>query len=239
MSFVRNIPGYLFVVENILWADTYAKRIDTMKEQGNIEQEKQYISEVTYKWAERLMKKWDWSINASGVENLPTGQGVVFVSNHQSYADILPFMYNVPYQCGFIAKSEFKKVPHFSHWVERIRGIYIDRGDARSSLKTISEGAEYVKQGFSMCIFPEGTRSQSSEMGTFHPGSLKLATKAKAPIVPVTIVNAYKMYEETGIIQKHASFDVVFHDPIYTDTMSRQELAELPKMVEDIVRSAL
>ena len=131
------------------------------------------------------------------------------------------------------------KIPIFGKWVSRIRGIYIHRGDARASLKTINEGVEYLKQGFSLVIFPEGTRSRSSAMAEFKHGSFKLATKARVPIVPVTLNGGYHTYEETGKVTKGCHIDFMVHKPIETKDMSRAELAELPAAVEQIVRDGL
>ena len=241
MKILGNIPYALFLAYDVLWADSYAKEIDRMREQGNIEREKALINEVTHEWAAKILKKWDWTINAHGTGNLPEDGPVVFISNHQGFADVLPFMYNVPFQVGYIAKSEIKKVPHFAKWIERVRGIYIDRGDVRSSLRTISEGAEYLKQGFSMVIFPEGTRSKGEghPLGEFHHGRFKLATKAKVPLIPVTINGTYKLFEDPGVVQKHQSFDVTFHPAIDVASMDRQEQADLPEKVRDIIASAL
>ena len=241
MKIFSNIPYALFLAGNVLWADRYAKEIDAMREQGNIEREKALINEVTHEWAKRILDKLDWTINAHGLENLPEDGPVCFISNHQGFADVLPFMYNVPFQVGYIAKAEIKKVPHFAKWIERVRGIYIDRGDARSSLRTINEGADYLKQGFSMVIFPEGTRSKEEghPVGEFHPGSFKLATKAKVPLTPVTINGTYKLFEEPGSVQTHQSFDVTFHEMIDVASMDRHELAELPEKVREIIASAI
>ncbi len=241
MKIIRNIPGALFLAGDVLWADRFAGKIDTARKEGNIETEKTLIKDVTCEWAKRILDKFDWTINVTGAEKLPEDGPVVFISNHQGFADVLPFMYCVPFQCGYIAKSEIKKVPHFADWIGRVRGLYIDRGDVRSSLKTISEGAEYLKQGFSMVIFPEGTRAKGPdyELGEFHHGSFKLATKAKVPIVPVTINGTYHCFEETGLVTKHLSFDVTFHDMIDVASMDRHQQAELPEMVRDIIKSAL
>ena len=241
MKIFRNIPGFLMLASDVFWADRYAKEIDRLSEQGNIKEEKALISSTLSGWANRILEKWDWTINANGLENLPKDGPVVFISNHQGFADVLPFMYLVPFQTGFIAKSEIKKVPHFAAWVTRIRGLYIERGDVRSSLRTISEGAEYLKQGFSMVIFPEGTRSKGEghPLGEFHAGSFKLATKAKVPIIPVTINGSYRCFEETGVMLKHQSFDVTFHEPIDVSAMDRYQQAELPEKVREIIQSAL
>ena len=88
-------------------------------------------------------------------------------------------------------------------------------------------------------IFPEGTRSRSSEIGEFKAGSFKLATKARVPIVPVTIDGGYKTFEETGAMTKGVHIDFMVHPAIETAGLSRQELAGLHEKVEDIVRSGL
>ena len=241
MKILPIIPYILFLARNVLWADTYAKGIDYMRDHNDPKSEKALINEVTDAWARRILKKWDWTINVTGQEKLPEDGPVVFISNHQGFADVLPFMCCVPFQCGYIAKQEIKKVPHFARWIRRVRGIYINRGDARESLKSINEGVDYLKQGFSLVIFPEGTRAKGPdyELGEFHHGSFKLATKAKVPIVPVTINGTYKLFEEPGVVQKHQSFDVTFHDLIDVASMDRSEYAALPEKVREIIKSAL
>ena len=241
MKIIPNIPAALFLAGDVLWADRFAKGIDYMRDHNATKEEMALIKEALGGWSKRILDKWDWTINAKGLENLPESGPVVFISNHQGFADVLPFMHCVPFQCGFIAKSEIKKVPHFATWVTRTRGLFINRGDARASLRTISQGAEYLKQGFSMVIFPEGTRSREEghPLGDFHPGSFKLATKAKVPIMPVTISGSYKCFEETGVMHKHQSFDVTFHEMIDVASMDRHQQAELPEMVKSIIQSAL
>ena len=76
-------------------------------------------------------------------------------------------------------------------------------------------------------------------MGEFKAGSLKLATKAKVPIVPVTISGTYHFFEETGAITWDVHVDVIIHEPIDTANLSRAELAELPEKVEGTIRNGL
>ena len=76
-------------------------------------------------------------------------------------------------------------------------------------------------------------------MASFKPGSLKLATKAKATIVPVTIRNSFTVYEETGKIKKGRTIDFIAHEPIDTAALDRKELAELSDKIEAIIRSGL
>ena len=142
-------------------------------------------------------------------------------------------------QLGFIAKAAFQPVPILAKWILVIRGLFIPKDDPRGSLKVISQGAEYVKEGFSMCIFPEGKRSFGPEMDSFKPGALKLATKAKVPVVPVTIDGTYRVFEEHLKITSGQSASVIIHPAIPTKDMSKQEQAELSDRVEAIIRSAL
>lgn len=79
--------------------------------------------------------------------------------------------------------------------MKRIHCLFLDRKDIRKGLQTILEGAEYLKEGYSMCIYPEGTRSTNGELGEFKGGSLKMAQKAKAPIVPVAIRGTRDIFE--------------------------------------------
>ena len=76
-------------------------------------------------------------------------------------------------------------------------------------------------------------------MGTFKPGSLKLATKVKAKIVPITINGSYKMYEETGRVTKNTTIEVIVHQPVDTASMDRKELAELSDRIETTIKEAV
>ena len=76
-------------------------------------------------------------------------------------------------------------------------------------------------------------------MASFKQGSLKLATKVKATVVPVTIRNSFKVFEETGRIQKGQTVDFIVHEPIDTSLLDRKELSELSDRVEEIVRKGL
>ncbi len=217
----------------------YAKTVDQLKAEGKTEEEREVLSRLEHEWGEDILNKFGWKVELEGAENLPEKGPVVVISNHQSYVDIPAILSILPFQVGFVAKSELEKIPVFSTWILRIRGLLINRGDARASLRTISEGVALVKQGFSMAIFPEGTRSRGPEMGEFKAGSLKLATKAGCPVLPITISGSYRLYEETGNVRENESFKVIVHKSVETEGLSRAELAELPERIEEIIRSGL
>ena len=178
------------------------------------------------------------SVYVKGLENIPEG-AVLFVSNHQSYFDIGVFLGYIPKPLGFVAKAELSKIPVLKRWMEQFRCVFLDRSDIRKSAKAITEGIEILKSGHSLVIFPEGTRSKSSEMLDFKAGSFKLATKAKVPVVPVTIDGTYKILEANNGRLRAADVAVYVHEPIQTRDLTAEEAAALPGKVQEIIRSKL
>ena len=112
-----------------------------------------------------------------------------------------------------------------------------DREDPREALKAISEGTENLKNGYSMIIFPEGTRSKSNVMGEFKKGSMRLAIKAGVPIVPITFYDTHKGLEGNNGWVKKANAKLIIDKPIYMDKMSKQEKAEISEMVKNIIQT--
>ncbi len=192
---------------------------------------------VTKAWAKFMIFTMGVKVTIEGSENVPEG-AVLFVSNHQSYFDIPALMVHTPHFAPFVAKVELLKAPMLSWWMKQMGCLFIDRSDMRQSLKIVLEGIEKLKGGQSLIIFPEGTRSKSNEMLEFKPGSLKLAVKAKVPIVPVTLKNSFKTFEEHGRI-KGAEVLITFHEPIDVNTLPREELSVLHTTVRNIINKPL
>ena len=120
--------------------------------------------------------------------------------------------------------------------MEEIHCLFLDREDPRQGLKTILTAIDYVKDGISMFIFPEGTRCKVE--GTFlpfHAGSFKIATKAKVPVIPVTIVGMGEVFEDHFPRPKRATVVIEFGEPIETADMDRNAQKELPDRVKGII----
>ena len=241
MKIWGNIGGFTKLVLSTVSVKKYMKPIQQAKARGDFEEERRLISLVCDTWVNRIIKDFDMHFEIQGKENIPEGP-CVLIGNHQAYCDIMAVLKAMEgHQLGFIAKEEFKPVPLLSTWIETCRGIFIPtlRGDTRESLRVINQGVEYIKEGFSMMIFPEGRRSWSSEMGEFKPGSFKLATKSKVPLVPITINGTYKMFEEREIMTPGQTATVVIHPPIDTSSLTKSEEKDLPDRVHQIIKSAL
>ncbi len=148
-----------------------------------------------------------------GKENIPK-ETALFVSNHQSYFDILVTQTTVGRPMGFVSKKEMLKLQLLAWYMKDIGCVFLDRDDPREGLKTINQGAEYMKMGHSMIIFPEGTRSKCDDMAEFKEGSLKMAQKAKTLVVPVAIVGTNRLLEiRPGFDIRKGKVTVIYGKP--------------------------
>ena len=239
MAILRNIPTLIKVLGSISSLDRYIKGILEAREAGDPAKEREVIGEDIKIWANNVAREFDITIEVENPENIPEQDGCVYISNHQGYADIIALIVALDgRQLGFIAKDSLEKVPYLGKWIKLIRGLFIKRGDNREALKSMREGIELVKNGYNLAIFPEGTRSSGPKMGKFKAGSFKLATKAKAPIVPVSISGSYKCFEEKGYHQP-ATIKVMFHPPIETKDLSRQDIMDIEKEIPSTIQNGL
>ncbi|WP_320128096.1 lysophospholipid acyltransferase family protein [uncultured Sphaerochaeta sp.] len=170
------------------------------------------------------------TVAVDGRENLPSETNICYVANHLSLLDILSFVGPADLWAYIIAKAELRRVPIVNLWCMAIGCIFIERKNPRSSVKAILDGVNLLKHGDSLLIFPEGTRSKTGRIGELKKGSLKLATRAKAIIVPITIVGTRLGFEDLkGCKRIHASLSI--GKPIPTADLTPEEMEDLPQVV--------
>jgi 1-acyl-sn-glycerol-3-phosphate acyltransferase len=214
-------------------------KVKSLDKQGKIEEKEAYIHKVTSKWAMSQLKYSGAKVSVHGQENIPKDIPVVFISNHQGNFDIPLLMSYIDKPKGFIAKIETLKIPLVRTWMQYIHCVFMDRSNLRKSASAIIEGVKIIKDGHSLVIFPEGTRSKGGPLGEFKAGSFKLATKSNAPIVPITINGSYKLMEANSNKIKAATVDLFIHPPIETKNLSKEEQESLPDMVKEIIASKI
>lgn len=240
MKIIQNIPGFAKLCLMLRHLNHYKQEIEDAKAKNDYERERLNIQQAEDIWSNNVMKMFGSNLVVHGRENIPEKGPVVFIGNHQGNADIISYCAALSPSLAFayVAKENLGKLPFYGKWIRRIRSVLIKRDDPRASLKAIDEGIELIKLGFSLMIFPEGTRSKGPEMGKFKRGAFKLATKPQIPIVPVSVNGSYKMLEETGVL-KGARIDVMVHPVVETKGISKQGEKQLCLDVEKTVRDGV
>lgn len=213
--------------------------VKQLDKQGKQAEHDQLTYRTAKTWAQALLNVAGVTVKITGEEKIPKDTTVLFVSNHQGNFDIPLLLAHIERPKAFIAKIELLKIPLIRSWMTHMKCVFMDRADIKQSLRVINQATEYLKEGYSMVIFPEGTRSKGNTIGEFKAGSLKLALKAGVPIIPITIRGSYKIMEANGSIIKPAEVEILIHDPLSTSGLSKEEAKELPDKVRKIIEQGL
>ena len=222
-------PGFVAVVVPPAILRFFGKRSKTDR----------YLKKLSRLYFGFIIKLTGSTLKVQGLENLPEeGGSICLVSNHQSYFDILILEAATPFLVGFVAKKELTRVPVVNAWMKELGCVPIDRSSPRSAVEAINKGVASIKSGKPIVLFPEGTRSRSQNMNRIKPGSLKLAIKAGAVIIPVTLNHSYKIYEENSRVTP-ADVSVVFHEGIDTGLEENGDSYKLAEKLQKIIESAL
>lgn len=174
-----------------------------------------------------------------GEENVPKDQAVLYIGNHRSYFDILITYARCPRLTGYIAKKEMEKFYLLRDWMRKLHCLFLDRSNPREGLKTIMKGIEYVKEGISICIFPEGTRSKTDEMLPFKEGSLRIAEKTGCLIVPMALSNTAEIFENHLPWIRPCKVVLEYGEPIDPKALSKEEKKFLGAYTQEKIQKML
>ncbi|WP_235318328.1 lysophospholipid acyltransferase family protein [Planococcus sp. CAU13] len=203
-----------------------------------IEEYDRLIHTEPQKWASEIMKRTGSRVAVTGLDVLPAGP-VLFVSNHEGNFDIPVILSSIPKPFGFISKKEVKKFPVIPVYMEDMNCVFIDRTDRRSALKSISDTAEKLKEGHSILIFPEGTRSKGTGIGEFKAGFMRIAADAGAPIVPLAIKGTADIMEKNNNKIRPAKVSLQVLEPILPETYAALPSKEAIRIIHGMIAKAL
>ncbi len=163
---------------------------------------------------------------------LDNAKPCLIISNHEGIFDAFNIYANINQSFGIVSKKENKSIPLLGLWTGAMDVFLMDRDDVRQSMRVIKEASEKLSDGLSVVIFPEGTRSKLDQ--EFHGGSFKIATKAQADIICITMRNTSAIFEDNKKI-KSASTLMHVHKPITYDEYKDLDSVSLAKKMEEIV----
>jgi 1-acyl-sn-glycerol-3-phosphate acyltransferase len=174
-------------------------------------------------WARCLLVFSGSKITIIGNDNLPSGTPCIVVANHQGAADIPILLAYLPVRFRFAIKKELFGIPLFGWYLRQAGYFSVDRESFRSAYKTIEIIIEILKDGKSVLIFPEGTRSKDGTLGKFKRGSLMAALKSGSPIIPVAISGSYKVMPRGTYLVHPAKIKLSIGKPIYIKSEAEYE----------------
>jgi 1-acyl-sn-glycerol-3-phosphate acyltransferase len=209
---------------------------------GDLSAERDIVNEIGLfagKWARDLVSATGSTVDVRGLENLPKDRTILFVCNHQGSFDIPLAIGYLPVPKGFVAKVEMLKMPLVGKWMKLMKCVFIDRRDKRKSIMALNEASKNLATGYSLLLFPEGTRSKSSTVGEFRASLSKLIQKSDVTVVPVTIDGSYRIMESNGNIIKPANVTLTVGQPIDTAGLTKQEVDALTDNIRDTIISSI
>ena len=178
-------------------------------------------------------------LTVTGEEYVPKDEAVLYIGNHRSFFDVVITYARSPGLTGYLAKKEIEKVPFLSTWMRYLYCLFLDRKDIKQGLKTILTAIDHVKQGISIFIFPEGTRStgaDQAELLPFHEGSFKVATKTDCLIVPVALTNTSQILEDHFPFIKSTQVTLEYGKPFRPSELSKEDRKVIGSYTRDIIQ---
>ncbi len=178
-------------------------------------------------------------VEVSGAEKIPPDVPVIFMGNHQSNFDILALYAGLSHHFSWIAKIELFRIPLFGYAMKRAGYLPLDRSDGRRALKTMEYAAEKIRNGVSVIVFPEGTRSMDGKLLPFKRGGFLLAAKAGVPIVPFTITGSAAVNPPKKLAIRGGTITIRFGDPIPTAGATGRKRDDLIDRVRAAIEDGL
>jgi len=195
----------------------------------------EYPEEEKYRHIQYILKLavkgGNVDLQVTGLENIPRENGFMLYANHQGMFDVLAIAATCDNPIGAVLKKELYDIPFLHQIAVCTKSFAMDREDVRQSLTVIQNVTKEVEKGRNYLIFPEGTRSKlGNEMLEFHGGSFRCATKSKCPIVPVALVDSFKVLDQKG--SKPVSVQLHYLKPIAYEEYAGMKPAEVAALVK-------
>ncbi len=190
-------------------------------------------------WARIILWICGVKVIVKGIERIDPSRPRIYMSNHQSYFDIMALLAHLPVNFKFIMKQELMRIPLFGFVVKRARYIGIERSQPKKALKSMNEAAGKIRDGASVLIFPEGTRSVDGRLQEFKKGGFNLAFRSGCEIVPIAISDSYRIVPKGSLKINRGTFHIHFGEPISTADYNKRDLNALMDRVREAMISQM
>jgi 1-acyl-sn-glycerol-3-phosphate acyltransferase len=179
-------------------------------------------------------------VEVHGLEHINPSTSYVYAANHQSWFDIFTLLGKLPVQFRWLAKAELFKIYVLGRAMQAAGYIPIDRSNRRQAFESMTIAAQRIKEGTSVVIFPEGTRSPDGVLQEFKKGGFILALHSQHPIVPISLSGSHRILPKRGGWKiQPGRVQLTISAPIPTEGLSTRERDELIRRVRDAIREHL
>ncbi len=176
---------------------------------------------------------------AYGEENLPKDGGYIMYPNHQGKYDALGIMITHKNPCSFVMDKVKSHMILTSEIVDLVQGKRLDRKDVRKALPVLNEVTEEVKHGRKYIIFPEGDYvfNNHNRLSSFKAGSFKCALQSKVPIVPVALIDSYRVFNSFSFGK--VTTQVHYLKPLLYEEYKNLKTVEIAKIVQERIEQVI
>lgn len=170
-------------------------------------------------WSRWILALLGIDIAVEGRDRLDRDATYLFMSNHMSTFDIFALFVATEHPLRMVAKRVLFFIPIFGWSLWMCGFIPIDRSDRERAIASLEKAARRIREGISVLVFPEGTRSRTGRLQRFKKGGFMLALKAGVPVVPVVVLGTQEIMEKGSIEVRKGTITVRFGEPIPTAGM--------------------
>jgi 1-acyl-sn-glycerol-3-phosphate acyltransferase len=186
-------------------------------------------------WAKCILAISDIKVTVKGLSYLKPGRSYIYMPNHMSNFDIPVLQAYLPVQFRWLAKAELYKIPIFGRAMKSAGYISIDRSDRRSAIESLNQAANIIRNGVSVIIFPEGTRSRTHNIQPFKKGGFFLAVDSGVSVVPIIIHGTDQIMPTKKISINPGNVTLEITKPIRSSNYTRKTKDSLIKKVRNVI----
>ena len=180
-------------------------------------------------WSALVLKVLLLPVKVTGRANLKYGESYVFVSNHQGAFDIFLIFGHLRRNFKWMMKRQLRKIPFVGFACEKSHQIFVDKRGPGKVKETYDKARRTLRDGMSVVVFPEGSRTYNGHMGTFKRGAFMLADELQLPVVPLTINGSFDVMPRTSkwYWVHRRKLTLTIHAPIYPHTQGSDNISRL------------